>query len=270
MKKIFKKIESLINRSPFYNFVRFNPVSDLIVEFKTKRTKKAITFFSSFLDLNDSNKLVFDIGANKGSKVKALLKIGFGVIAVEPEKKALSTLYWRFGKNKNVTIIEKGVSEQESKHFIHIAESRSGLNTLSDKWVHSLETENENRWYKKHSFRKRYEIEVTTLDHLFSEYGIPYFIKIDVEGYESRVIKGMNHMPSILSFETNLPEFFEETLESIQHLLTLSDKIAFNYSLTDMLASEKWFSHEEITDIMRDPSVRYMEIICKKMSYKKE
>ena len=95
---MLKKIESLINKSPFYNIIRFNPVSDFIVEAKTRRTKKSIQFFSSFLDSHSSNKLVYDIGANKGNKVNALLRMGFGVIAVEPEKKALSTLRWRFGE----------------------------------------------------------------------------------------------------------------------------------------------------------------------------
>ena len=94
-----------------------------------------------------------------------------------------------------MTIVENGVSDQEGELTIHIAESRSGLNTLSDKWVSSLETEKENRWKKKHAFKESYTVKVTTLDHLFSTYGIPYFIKIDVEGYENKVIKGMGQVP---------------------------------------------------------------------------
>ena len=260
---MLKKIESIINNSAFYNVIRFNPVTDLIIETSKKKTKKAIRFYSSFLDIHSANKLVYDIGANKGNKVKAFLKMGFRVIAVEPEKKALSTLYWRFGKNKNVTIIENGVSDKEGELTIHIAESRSGLNTLSDKWVNSLETEEGNRWHKKHSFKDSYTIKVTTLANLFSTYGLPYFIKIDVEGYESQVIKGMNYMPSFISFETNLPEFLKETIEIIKHLMSLSNKMVFNYSLSDKLESGKWFSSGEIISIINDPSIRYMEIICK-------
>ncbi len=261
---MLKKIESLINRSPFYNLVRFNPLSDLLIEIKTKRTRKAIAFFSSFLDNTVENKLVYDIGANKGTKVKAMLKMGFKVIAIEPEKKALSTLKWRFGRNKKVAIIDKALSDKESTLVIHIAEGRSGLNTLSDKWVDSLEMEKTNRWHKKHVFKKSYEVPVSTLEHVFSEYGVPYYVKIDVEGYEVNVIKGMKQLPAYLSFETNLPEFLDETTECIRLLNSLSDKIVYNYSISDKLESKKWLSKEDILGIINDPSLRYMEIIARK------
>lgn len=260
---MLKKIERLINRSPFYNIIRFNALTDMILEVKNRKTKKNINFYSSFLDLQSSNKLVYDIGANKGNKVKCFLKMGFRVIAVEPEKKALSTLYWRFGKNKNVTIVEQGISDKEGVLDIHITDSRSGLNTLSDKWVNTLETEKGNRWQKKHAFKNSYKITVTTLDHLFAAYGTPYFIKVDVEGYENRVIKGMHKLPAFISFETNLPEFLQETNECIQHLTKLSDKIVFNYSLADKLESERWITTDEIMNIIKDPSIRYMEIFCR-------
>jgi FkbM family methyltransferase len=261
---MLKKLEALINRSPFYNIIRFNFLTDLIIESRTKKTKKAVSFYNSFLSAQQENKLVYDVGANKGNKVKAFLKMGFRVIAVEPEKKALSTLYWRFGRNKNVTIVEKGLSEKEDTLVIHIAESRSGLNTVSDKWVNTLETEKENRWHKKHAFQKSYEIEVTTMEHLYAKYGLPYFIKIDVEGHEVNVIKGMHQLPAFLSFETNLPEFLNETKEIIHHLTRLSDKISFNYSVTDELKSPKWLNSQEMLNVISDPSVRYMEIVCKK------
>lgn len=262
---MFKKIESIINKSPFYNIIRFNPALDLLIELKTNRTQKAIAFFESFLTKESTNKLVFDIGANKGNKVKALLKMGFKVLAVEPEKKALSTLKWRFNKNKNVTIVNKGVSDSVSTLSIHIAEDRSGLNTLSDKWVQSLEDKKDNRWHKKHSFKKSYDIEVTTLEQLFAEYGVPYFIKIDVEGYEKKVIMGLKKMPTYLSFETNLPEFLQESLDCIEHLHSLSQNIMFNYSVMDRLESNDWLSADGIRKIISNPSLRYMEIICRSL-----
>ncbi len=260
---MLKKIETIINRSPFYNIIRFNVLTDLIIEVKNRKTKKDINFYSSFLDFHSSNKLVYDIGANKGNKVKSFLKMGFRVIALEPEKKALSTLHWRFGNNNKVTIVEQGVSDAEGTLDMHIADSRSGLNTLSDKWVSTLETEKGNRWQKKHAFKNSYKVAVTTLDHLFAIYGSPYFIKIDVEGYENKVIKGMSQLPAFMSFETNLPEFLQETNECVQHLTKLSSKIIFNYSLADKLASEKWLTADEMIKIINNPAIRYMEIICK-------
>ena len=260
---MFKKLESIINNSPFYNIIRFNPLTDLIIETKTRRTKKAIQFYSSFLDTRSTNKLIYDIGANKGNKVKAFLRMGFEVVAAEPERKALSTLRWRYGTNKNVIILDNGVSDKESTLTIHIAENRSGLNTVSEKWVDSLEKEQTNRWHKKHRFKKQYEIKAVTLDQLFKNYGLPYFIKIDVEGYEKNVVMSMSSLPSFTSFETNLPEFLEETIECINHLASLSNKITFNYSMADKLELQEWISANEMIKILRNSGIRYMEIICR-------
>ncbi len=260
---LVKRIESIINKSPFYNLIRFNPVTDLIIETRTNKTRRAIRFYSSFLSTASSNKLVFDIGANKGNKVKAFLRMGFTVLAVEPERKALSTLRWRYSRNKGVTILDYGVSDKESTLTIHIAEDRSGLNTVSQKWMDSLEMEKKNRWQKKHAFKKQYEIRAITLDWLFQQYGLPYFIKIDVEGYEKNVIKGMSRLPAYLSFETNLPEFAEESIACIQHLQTLDANTQFNYSITDKLELENWITGIEMSNIIINKGIRYMEIICR-------
>lgn len=260
---ILKKIEHLINRSPFYNLIRFNFFTDALIEWKTGRTKKAIDFYNSFLEKNTPNRIVFDIGANKGNKVKAFLKMGFKVIAVEPEKKALSTLHWRFGKNKNVVIVPKGVSDIEGELTIHIAEGRSGLNTLNEKWVNTLQSEKNNRWKTEHSFKKSYQVKITTPEQLFADHGLPYFMKIDVEGYENKVIRGIKSLPSYISFETNLPEFRDETLECIQTLTDLYPKIEFNYSFEDRLVSRDWVTGEAIRQLILRPDIRYMEIIGK-------
>ncbi len=261
---MLKRLEKAINRSPFYNFIRFNPVTDSYMEWTRAKTRKAVNFYASFLDPVPPGKLVFDIGANKGNKVKAFLKMGFRVVALEPEKKSLSTLHYRFGNNKHVTIVGKGVSDREGSLLIHIAEGRSGLNTLSDKWVGSLESKEENRWKKKHAFRHSYEVPVTTLRELFREYGLPYYVKIDVEGYEVQVLKGMDRMPGFLSFETNLPEFYSETAECIRQLESLSADTRFNYSVHDRLELPGWITAREMEARISDPDQRYMEIIARR------
>jgi len=259
---MLKKLEKIVNRSPFYNFIRYNPVTDAYIELTKKKTKKAVSFYSSFLDPRSPNKLIYDVGANKGNKVKAFLKMGFTVIALEPEKKSLSTLRYRYSKNKKVTLVEKAVSDKEGKLTIHIAEARSGLNTLSDKWVGSLEDTEENRWHKEHAFRNSYEVEVTTLKELFNKYGVPYYLKIDVEGFEINVIRGMDKAPAFISFETNLPEFLEETIGCIQKIIALAPSAKFNYSIKDKLELTQWINAVELETIIKDQGLRYMEIIA--------
>lgn len=250
-----------------YNLVRYSSLSEFLVEILTRKNARSKRFYSSFLHQGPAprggNKLAFDIGANKGNKVSALLGLGYEVIALEPEKKSLSTLRWRFSADRKITIVDKGVSEVPGKTSIYIAGPRSGLNTLSTKWKDVLQKADTNRWGKTFTYSDSYEITLTTLDELIRQWGVPYFIKIDVEGYENKVLKGLGHRIPFISFETNLPEFLDETVECITLVKNLSREAVFNYSLYDKLELDKWITSEELTGLIKTPSFRYMEIICR-------
>ena len=47
------------------------------------------------------------------------------------------------------------------------------------------------------------EVEVTTLDALIERYGVPTFLKIDVEGYELEALKGLSQSVRTVSYEYN-------------------------------------------------------------------
>lgn len=261
------KLESIINSSFLYHPLRFSPVSEIIYEAITSKTKKTMEFYSSFLQTSDyvnTKLLAFDIGANKGNKTKALLQLNFMVIALEPEKNSISTLKYRFRKDPNVKIIEKGVSSAEGVTEIYITQARSGLNTMNTKWKDSLHSKEKNRWGKQLNFTESYKVPLTTLENLYSKFGIPHFIKIDVEGFELEVIKGMKSLPNYLTFEANLPEFAKETLACFEVLNALDNTIRFNYSFNEKLVLENWITVEEITNYILNTKDRYVEIIVKR------
>ncbi len=260
-------LKSLINNSFLYHPLRFSSISEMIYEAITSKSKKTMEFYKSFLQPPDNVKTklpVFDIGANKGNKTKALLQLGFIVIALEPEKNSISTLKYRYGKNPKVKIIEKGVSSEEGFTEIYITQARSGLNTMNTKWKDSLQNEEKNRWGKQVDFKESYKVPLTTLENLYSEFGMPYFIKIDVEGYELEVIKGMKSLPAYISFEANLPEFIEETISCIEMINSLSDSVLFNYSFDEKLVVNNWLSANEMINCLNNTTERYIEIISKK------
>ena len=254
-------LEKMILQSRTYNLLRYSALPDFFIEKLSGTTGKAKNYYGSFLTRHD-NKLVFDVGANKGNKVKALLALGYRVIAVEPEKNSLKTLHYRFDKHSAVTLVEKGLSDAPGTAQIHIAAPRSGFNTLSNKWVDILGRSDVNRFEQKIEYADAYDIPLTTLDQLISEFGIPYFIKIDVEGYEVNVLHGLHAAPDFISFETNLPEFLEETLECIRHLQSISPDIFFNYSINDHLEFKQWISPAALIELMANGGMRYMEIIA--------
>ncbi|MDX1410251.1 MAG: FkbM family methyltransferase, partial [Saprospiraceae bacterium] len=86
------------------------------------------------------------------------------------------------------------------------------------------------------------EVCSVTLDQLIAEHGIPGFCKIDVEGLEAEVFRGLTHPLPALSFE-----FFRET-ESVTracvHRLEELGQYRYNWSKgeTQRLELDLWLS----------------------------
>jgi hypothetical protein len=91
---------------------------------------------------------------------------------------------------------------------------------------------------------------MTTLDRLIEQYMQPSFIKIDVEGFEHQVIKGLSQPVKTLSLEFT-PEYIESTFKCIDHLQGLGD-FRLNYSLSETMtwASKEWVTAQEMVGIL--------------------
>jgi hypothetical protein len=81
---------------------------------------------------------------------------------------------------------------------------------------------------------------VTTLDRLIAEHGEPAFCKIDVEGFEAEVLKGLSRALPALSFEY-LPMAHEATLKVLDLVSNLG-RYEYNYSPVETMkfASGSW------------------------------
>ena len=81
---------------------------------------------------------------------------------------------------------------------------------------------------------------------MIKKYGIPNFCKIDVEGYELEVLKGLSKPIKTLSFEYTIPEFIDKDVDCNEYLNSLG-KIVCNYSSADSmeLAYSEWKNPEE-------------------------
>ena len=105
----------------------------------------------------------------------------------------------------------------------------------------------------------------TTLERLFATYGIPYFVKIDVEGYEVNVLRGLNRPVRFLSFEVNLPEFRPEGVQCLDLLATLCEAGRFNYALDCQsgLALDEWVSINDFEHIFKECTAGVVEVFWK-------
>jgi FkbM family methyltransferase len=162
--------------------------------------------------------LVFDIGANIGGVTDAMLALGARVVAVEPNPTLAGKLRRRYGST--VQVEEVAVGARPGTAELHLGVD-PGHSTLSKEWLVRAPTPG--RW------KETVTTTVTTLDALIAKHGVPAFIKIDVEGYDSEVLAGLSVPVQALSFEYQgaYPEATERCLarlgEGWEYAMTKGD-----------------------------------------------
>jgi len=204
-----------------------------------------VRFYSKFIKKGN---LCLDIGAHKGNKTEIFLRIGAKVVAVEPQKECIDYLKQKFRNETRLILIQKGLSDKEEEIILHICEKATTISTFSDKWKTGR--------FSSYKWNKSIVVPVTTLDSLIKKFGLPDFCKIDVEGYEFKVLKGLSQPIPYISFEFTR-EFFNDAKSCINYLITLG-YVKFNCSIREnhCLLFQPWVSSDEIyqkLDLIDDP-----------------
>jgi FkbM family methyltransferase len=139
--------------------------------------------------------LVFDVGANIGNYSDLFLTMGARVVAFEPNPTLVRRLNKRFGHNRNITVEPVALGDGAYSTFMYSCESH-GLSSLSDKHVREAK-----QIFHTYNWKPNVLVRVKLLSDYIKQYGVPDFVKIDVEGYELNVLQGMNMAVPALSFE---------------------------------------------------------------------
>ena len=269
---IKRSVQSLLKRVGLYNRLKASCLYDLywsVADSKViKGRSREINFYRDLFKGFQAGDLFFDIGANHGQKTDIFLRVGASVLAVDPDEmnqEALRDKFLRYRLvKKPVIIVRKAVSDKCAVHKLWIDEPGSAKNTLSQKWVDTLRRD-EVRFGHRLNFAQHKEVESISLEELMVTYGCPYFVKIDVEGHEPHVLRGLKRPVPYLSFEVNLPEFKQEGLECIELLGNIAADGMFNYVVDCRrgLILDKWLTLREFRQVFSSCSEPSLEVFWK-------
>jgi FkbM family methyltransferase len=160
--------------------------------------------------------LCFDVGANHGNRVEVFRRLGARVIAVEPQQRCVDALRERFAGDLGVTIIDAGVSSSPGERDLLLA-SIDTLSTMSPSFAAATRASGR---FESEEWSSSTRVRVTTLDDLISVFGAPAFTKIDVEGHEPEVLKGLSTALPAVSLEV-VPELASHAIACIDALADL-------------------------------------------------
>jgi FkbM family methyltransferase len=132
--------------------------------------------------------ICFDVGANIGEKSEALLRAGAAqVFSFEPCPPAARELKARCGSFPNWSIVEATLGSSSAVAVLYANAQDSAKSSLLSDW-------NPNRGARCH-------VPVVTLDAAIQCFGRPDFCKIDTEGWEPEVLKGLSQAIPLIAFD---------------------------------------------------------------------
>ena len=194
-----KKAKKLAIAAGLYRPARY--ITRLIHPNQARAFKADIDFYRTLLQ---PGALCFDVGANIGDKSEALLNAGARVVAFEPNRLLIPELSSRCRHHENWTLIEAALGSGTAIATLYAAESH-GQSSLAQDWMGKTIAS--------------FHVPVVTLDSAIACFGIPAYCKIDVEGWELEVLKGLTKPIPLISFEFHLnAQGIDSTLSCLESL----------------------------------------------------
>ena len=209
------------------------------------RNRALARFYAQFVRSGD---LCFDVGAHVGNRLWALSKVGARVVALEPHPDCMRLLRRWYGRYANVELVELAVGAEPGTRPLFISERTPTVSTISTYWIAAVKA---TPGFTRVRWDRTIPVRVVTLDELIACYGPPVFCKIDVEGAEFDVLRGLSYPLKALSFEY-IPAAVDVALTCVERLGELG-RYEYNWSPSELhrLRSSEWLGPGQMAHLLR-------------------
>jgi FkbM family methyltransferase len=169
-----------------------------------------------YRDIVSPGDLVFDIGAHVGSRSRTLVSLGAEVVAVEPQP-VFADMIEMYLANRLKGFERVAIGAAKCEATLHVSSRHPTVTTISDRFIEGV---GQTAGFRDVVWDSEVTTPVITLDHLIETYGLPSFCKIDVEGAESDILRGLSRPIPLIAFEYTpaLPQVAREAVERLGQL----------------------------------------------------
>jgi FkbM family methyltransferase len=162
--------------------------------------------------------MIMDVGMHLGEDTQFYLDKGFRVVAIEAHPKFVIDNRAKFEdyiEKELLEIVPSAITEKDGTVPFHVFPEKGDWGTLDPGYAQ--------RNIARGTACKIVEVPSVTFESILQRYGVPYYLKIDIEGADILCIKALHRFgqrPKYVSFEAELVGF-ESTFEALSHLYVL-------------------------------------------------
>ena len=153
------------------------------------------------------NGLIYDVGMHNGNDTAFYLRQGFRVVAIEADPEFAAAALERFKgevRSGRLTVLNLGIAETVGASTFWICDDKREWNSFNPKVAG-----------RNNSKHHPVEIKTARFGDILDEYGIPIYLKIDIEGCDSLCVRELRGrpIPRFISLESECPGDGEDLTE---------------------------------------------------------
>jgi FkbM family methyltransferase len=149
-----------------------------------------------------NSQLIYDVGAHLGEDTDFYLRKGFKVVAIEANPVLAEKLRERFQSDLSggsLSLVNAAIAETTGEVDFYVNESQSIWGTIRSEWA-------ERNSLAAGTPSKPVKVKAITFPEVLRKHGIPYYLKIDIEGADVLCLEALvkeQDRPKFISIESD-------------------------------------------------------------------